>query len=177
MIKEALALNDLRYQVELLSALNDKLTTKEKMCDFILNTSASAFVYQDFDDSQIQMMGNWEQFFDFNFRTVSDFMKILDVVEEKYADDLKEILYLEKTRETRKSDVFKFKGKRKWFECETSVAYNEYMQPIKKVVRFKDVSKSKMQNDELAYMAYYDVLTGLYNRNYFNFSISPDFLA
>ena len=160
-------MNDLRYQVELLSALNDKLTTKEKMCDFILNTSASAFVYQDFDDSQIQMMGNWEQFFDFNFRTVSDFMKILDVVEEKYADDLKEILYLEKTRETRKSDVFKFKGKRKWFECETSVAYNEYMQPIKKVVRFKDVSKSKMQNDELAYMAYYDVLTGLYNRNYF----------
>ena len=167
MIKEALALNDLRYQVELLSALNDKLTTKEKMCDFILNTSASAFVYQDFDDSQIQVMGNWEQFFDFNFRTVSDFMKILDVVEEKYADDLKEILYLEKAQETRKSDVFKFKGKRKWFECETSVAYNEFMQPIKKVVRFKDVSKSKMQNDELAYMAYYDVLTGLYNRNYF----------
>ena len=167
MIKEALALNDLRYQVELLSALNDKLTTKEKMCDFILNTSASAFVYQDFDDSQIQVMGNWEQFFDFNFRTVSDFMKILDVVEDKYADDLKEILYLEKTQETRKSDVFKFKGKRKWFECETSVAYNEFMQPVKKVVRFKDVSKSKMQNDELAYMAYYDVLTGLYNRNYF----------
>lgn len=160
-------MNDLRYQVELLSALNDKLTTKEKMCDFILNTSASAFVYQDFDDSQIQVMGNWEQFFDFNFRTVSDFMKILDVVEDKYADDLKEILYLEKTQETRKSDVFKFKGKRKWFECETSVAYNEFMQPVKKVVRFKDVSKSKMQNDELAYMAYYDVLTGLYNRNYF----------
>lgn len=160
-------MNDLRYQVELLSALNNKLTTKEKMCDFILNTSASAFVYQDFEDSQIQIMGNWEQFFDFNFRTASDFSKIVDVVEEKYADGLKEILYLEKTLETRKSDVFKVKGKRKWFECETSVAYNEFMQPIKKVVRFKDVSKSKMQNDELAYMAYYDVLTGLYNRNYF----------
>lgn len=160
-------MNDLRYQVELLSALNDKLTAKEKMCDFILNTSASAFVYQDFEDAQIQVMGNWEQFFDFNFRNTSDFMKILDVIEEKYADNLKEILYLEKTQETRKSDVFKLKGKRKWFECETSVAYNEFMQPLKKVVRFKDVSKSKMQNDELAYMAYYDVLTGLYNRNYF----------
>ncbi len=161
------AVNDLRYQVELLSALNNKLTSKEKMCDFILNTSASAFVYQDFEESQIQIMGNWEQFFDFNFRTASDFMKILDVVEEKYAEALKELLYLEKYQETRKADVFKVKGKRKWFECETSVAYNEFMQPLKKVVRFKDVSKSKMQNDELAYMAYYDVLTGLYNRNYF----------
>lgn len=160
-------MNDLKYQVELLSALNDKLTSKEKMCDFILNTSASAFVYQDFEDGQFQIMGNWEQFFDFKFRTASDFIKILDVVEEKNADALKEILFLEKTQEARKADVFKVKGKRKWFECETSIAYNEFMQPLKKVVRFKDVSKSKMQNDELAYMAYYDVLTGLYNRNYF----------
>ena len=160
-------MNDMRYQVELLNALNSKLTTKEKMCDFILNTSASAFIYQDFEESQIQIMGNWEQFFDFNFRTASDFVKIIDVAEEKYSEDLKEILFLEKTQETRKSDVFKVRGKRKWFECETNVAYNEFMQPIKKVVRIKDVSKSKMQNDELAYMAYYDVLTGLYNRNYF----------
>ena len=160
-------MNELRYQVELLSALNDKLTTKEKMCDFILNTSASAFVYQDYEESQIQVMGNWEQFFDFNLRTVSDLLKVLDFVEEKYADELKKILFLEKTQETRRSSVFKLKGKRRWFECETSVAYNEFEQPLKKVVRFKDVSKSKMQNDELAYMAYYDVLTGLYNRNYF----------
>ncbi len=160
-------MNDLKYQVELLSALNDKLTSKEKMCDFILNTSASAFVYQDFEEGQFQIMGNWEQFFDFKFRTASDFIKILEVVEEKNADVLKEILFLEKTQEARKADVFKLKGKRKWFECETSIAYNEFMQPLKKVVRFKDVSKSKMQNDELAYMAYYDVLTGLYNRNYF----------
>lgn len=160
-------MNDLRYQVELLSALNNKLTAKEKMCDFILNTSASAFVYQDFEESQIQIMGNWEQFFDFNFRTTSDFMKILDFVEDKNVEALKEILYLEKYQESRKADVFKMKGKRKWFECETSVEYNDFLQPLKKVVRFKDVSKSKMQNDELAYMAYYDVLTGLYNRNYF----------
>jgi len=160
-------LNDLKYQVELLTALNDKLTAKEKMCDFILNTSSSAFVYQDFEESQIQVMGNWEQFFEFHFRNTSDFVKILDVIDEKYKDDIKEILFLEKKQETRKSDVFKIKGKRRWIECETSVAYNEFMQPIKKVVRFKDVSKSKMQNDELAYMAYYDVLTGLYNRNYF----------
>lgn len=160
-------MNDLRYQVELLSALNNKLTSKEKMCDFILNTSASAFVYQDFEESQIQIMGNWEQFFDFNFRTTSDFVKILDYVEDKNVEALKEILYLEKSQENRKADVFKMKGKRKWFECETSVEYNDFLQPLKKVVRFKDVSKSKMQNDELAYMAYYDVLTGLYNRNYF----------
>lgn len=160
-------MNDLRYQVELLTALNDKLATKEKMCDFILNTSSGAFIYHDFEESKIQVMGNWDQFFSFQFKNVSDYIKILDVIDEKDAECLKEILYLEKTQETRKSDIFKVKGKRRWFECEANVEYNEFMQPVKKVVRFKDVSKSKMQNDELAYMAYYDVLTGLYNRNYF----------
>ena len=89
-------MNDLRYQVELLSALNNKLTTKEKMCDFILNTSASAFVYQDFEESQIQVLGNWDQFFDFKFKTASDFTKLLEVVEEKSAEQLREILFLEK---------------------------------------------------------------------------------
>ena len=160
-------MNDSRYQVELLTALNDKLVTKEKMCDFILNTSSGAFIYQEFEETKIQVMGNWDQFFNFQFKNVSDYVKILDIIDEKDTDGLKEILYLEKTQETRKADIFKVKGKRRWFECEANVEYNEFMQPLKKVVRFKDVSKSKMQNDELAYMAYYDVLTGLYNRNYF----------
>ena len=61
-------MNDLRYQVELLSALNDKLTTKEKMCDFILNTSSGAFIYQEFEETKIQVMGNWDQFFNFQFK-------------------------------------------------------------------------------------------------------------
>ena len=39
--------------------------------------------------------------------------------------------------------------------------------PADKIVRFKDVTKFNSQNDELSYVAYYDLLTGLYNRNYF----------
>jgi len=39
--------------------------------------------------------------------------------------------------------------------------------PKEKVIRFKDITKFKSQDEELAYMAYYDMLTGLYNRNYF----------
>ena len=34
-------------------------------------------------------------------------------------------------------------------------------------MRIRDITKFKKQNEELRYMAYYDVLTGLYNRNYF----------
>ena len=31
----------------------------------------------------------------------------------------------------------------------------------------QNITKQKTQNEELLYMAYYDSLTGLYNRNYF----------
>ncbi len=160
-------MNDLRYQVELLSALNSKLTMKERMCDFILDTSANAFIYQDFEDDDLQIVGNWDQFFQFKFRTPSDYMKILEYADEKNVEQLKEALFLEKTGETKRIMNFKVKGRHVWYECDASVAYDEFMNPLKKVLRFKDVSKSKIQNDELTYMAYYDALTGLYNRNYF----------
>lgn len=165
--KGGVSMDDLRYQVKLLSAMNNKLTMRDKMFDFIFNTSANAFIYHDFEESQIQIVGNWEQFFDFKFKTASDYSKILEYVDEKNVLQLREVLFLEKKQEEKKSYIFQVKGKRAWYECETSVCYNEFMQPLKKVVRFKDVSKNKMQNDELAYMAYYDTLTGLYNRNYF----------
>ena len=50
------------------------------------------------------------------------------------------------------------------FEC--TVQYENGV-PAEKVLRIRDITKFKKQNEELRYMAYYDVLTGLYNRNYF----------
>ena len=114
-------MNDLRYQVELLSALNDKLSAKEKMCDFILQTSANAFIYQDFIEGQFQIAGGWDNFFQFKFRTSSDYQQILEYADEKFVEELKDNLYLEKTGETKRTIVFKIKGKRKWYECEANV--------------------------------------------------------
>ena len=50
---------------------------------------------------------------------------------------------------------------------EVNIVYDDNGQPTDKIIRFKDVTKFNAQNDELTYMAYYDILTGLYNRNYF----------
>ena len=61
----------------------------------------------------------------------------------------------------------KLRDKRLCIEVEVNVVYNALGNPTDKIVRFKDVTKFNSQNDELTYLAYYDVLTGLYNRNYF----------
>ena len=57
------------------------------------------------------------------------------------------------------------------FKCgpkfEVTVTYSETDEPSEKIIRIRDVTKRKKQTEELKYMAYYDSLTGLYNRNYF----------
>lgn len=59
------------------------------------------------------------------------------------------------------------KDSRLCIEVEVNIVYNADGKPTDKIIRFKDVTKLNAQKDELTYMAYYDILTGLYNRNYF----------
>lgn len=161
-------MDELRYQVDLLNALNQKLTSEEKMLRLICETSSSAFLYVNFEENIVKTLGNWDYFFKgIEIREVKDITKIYSEVEDKYVLPLRELLFLEKTQIQSDSGIVRLKDGKTWMECEISVIYDEGGFPTDKVIRFKNVSKFQNQNDELTYMAYYDVLTGLYNRNYF----------
>lgn len=161
-------MEELRYQVDLLSALNQKLTSEEKMLRLICETSSSAFLYVNFEENIVKTLANWDYFFPgVEIKDTKDIAKLYAEVEDKYVLPLRELLFLEKTELQSDSGIIKLKDGRTWVECEVSIIYNEGNFPTDKIVRFKNVSKFQNQNDELTYMAYYDVLTGLYNRNYF----------
>ena len=161
-------MEELRYQVDLLSALNQKLTSEEKMLRLICETSSSAFLYVNFEENIVKTLANWDYFFPgVEIKDTKDIAKLYAEVEDKYVLPLRELLFLEKTELQSDSGIIKLKDGKTWVECEVSIIYNEGNFPTDKIVRFKNVSKLKKQNDELTYMAYYDVLTGLYNRNYF----------
>ena len=161
-------MEELRYQVDLLSALNQKLTSEEKMLRLICETSSSAFLYVNFEENIVKTLANWDYFFPgVEIKDTKDIAKLYAEVEDKYVLPLRELLFLEKTELQSDSGIIKLKEGKTWVECEVSIIYNEGNFPTDKIVRFKNVSKFQNQNDELTYMAYYDVLTGLYNRNYF----------
>ena len=161
-------MEELRYQVDLLSALNQKLTSEEKMLRLICETSSSAFLYVNFEENIVKTLANWDYFFPgVEIKDTKDIAKLYEEVEDKYVLPLRELLFLEKTELQSDSGIIKLKDGKTWVECEVSIIYNEGNFPTDKIVRFKNVSKFQNQNDELTYMAYYDVLTGLYNRNYF----------
>ncbi len=160
-------MDELRYQVDLLNAINQKLGNDEKMYRLICDTSESAFIYQNLETDTIRTLANWDFFFDFEINESKDITILFNYVDENYVMALRELLYLEKTGLKKDSAMLKLKDGKTWVECEVSVIYNEAGNPTDKVLRFKNITKIKNQNDELIYMAYYDVLTGLYNRNYF----------
>lgn len=160
-------MEELKYQVDLLNAMNEKLTREEKMLRLICETSNSAFLYYNYEEQQLRTIANWDYFFDFTVTDIHDLSRLYDCVEEKYVIPLKEVLFIEEQKLKSQSIEVKLKDRRLCIEVEVSVVYDAMDNPTDKVIRFKDVTKFNSQNDELTYMAYYDMLTGLYNRNYF----------
>lgn len=137
------------------------------MLRLICETSNSAFLYYNYEEGTVQTIANWDYFFDFKVTNKMDFNRFYDCVEEKYISPLREALFIEKRGMKSTTIDVKMKESKMWVEVETNIIYNEQGHPTDKIVRFKDVTKFNSQNDELTYMAYYDILTGLYNRNYF----------
>lgn len=160
-------MDKLRYQVDLLSALNQKLRSNERMYRTICDTSRNAFLYYAFEEERLETLGNWKYFFDMEILTIKDISKIYDYIEEAYIYAMRDALFLEKSGESYVALECYNRLSKLWMECEVSVNYDSNGLPMDKVIKFRDITKYKRQNDELVYLAYYDELTGLYNRNYF----------
>ncbi|MDE7133079.1 MAG: bifunctional diguanylate cyclase/phosphodiesterase [Lachnospiraceae bacterium] len=160
-------MEELKYQVDLLNAMNEKLAREGKMLRLICETSNSAFLYYNYEEQQLRTIANWDHFFDFTVTDIHDLGRLYDCVEDKYVIPLKEVLFIDEQKLKSQAIEVKLKDRRLCIEVEVNVVYDTMDNPTDKVIRFKDVTKFNSQNDELTYMAYYDMLTGLYNRNYF----------
>jgi diguanylate cyclase (GGDEF)-like protein len=158
---------DLEYELNLLDATNQKLRKDEKMLRLICETSDNAFLYYSFEEDRVQTVANWDHFFHFPITDSKDLKKLYDCVDEKDVMALRDVLFIEKQGIKNKSAEVRLQASPMCVEVEVNVVYDEENRPLDKVIQFKDVTKFNIQNDEIKYMAYYDLLTGLYNRNYF----------
>lgn len=160
-------MNELHYQLDLLKAMNQKLSEKERMYHMVCDSVEGTYLYFSFAKNQVSVLGQWSNFFDFEVCEPRDFSKLLEIVDEPYLLSLREALYLEKSGNETASVECMLKEKKVWLRFCVQVYYNQAGQPTDKVIYISNTTKAHIQNEELEYMAYYDGLTGLYNRNYF----------
>lgn len=160
-------MEDLRYQVDLLTALNQKLKSNERMYKLICDTSNRAFIYINYINNFVQTVGKWDSFFDFSINEAADLPLILSKFSEENQSELRRLLYIEKEGKNFQELDLKLNDDKTWLRVEVSVEVDETGLPSDKLIAFSDVTKIKIHQDELTFMAYYDYLTNLYNRNYF----------
>lgn len=157
----------MHYQLDLLTAMNQKLLGNDKMFRMICGTSSNAFLYYDYAADKFETLGCWEQYFPVRLESSSDLKKILEYIKEPYQQGVEATINCDRTGKETQTVECEMSGQKRWLEFEVTVTYDEQEKPSEKIIRIRDITKSKEQKDELQYLAYYDTLTGLFNRNYF----------
>lgn len=160
-------MDEVRYKLELLKAMNQKITETERMYNMICETSNNAFFYYNYQTKQMTILGKWNDFFDCELKDIRDLQKWVNCVDEQYRARFQDFLNIEKDGKLDETMQATTQNGKQWIEMECSINYNSVGRPTDKVVRIKDITSLKKKNDELSFMAYYDALSGLFNRNYF----------
>lgn len=160
-------MSELHYELNLLKAMNQKLTDNERMYQMICKSATGAFLYCSFEKQQVSTLGRWDEFFDFTIKEMKEIPRLLDVVDEGSQMQLRDVLFLEKIGGETATAECLLKDKRNWLQFCANVYYGEDGKPVDKVININNITKLRKQNEELLYMTYYDGLTGLCNRNYF----------
>ena len=160
-------MSELHYQLDLLKAMNQKLTEKERMYHTVFESAVGAFLYYSFERNQVSTLGQWKDFFNFEISEPKQISKLLDAVDESFAVTLRDVLYLEKTGQEAATAECMLKNTKIWLLFHSKIYYGTNGQPVDKVIYISNITKIRSQNEELTYMAYYDSMTGLFSRNYF----------
>ena len=90
-------MDELRYQVDLLNAMNKKLADREKMYRMICDMSSCAYLYVSVKEQSVKVLGNWQAFFCFHVQNISDIDQIYHYVDELDATKLARVLDNEDT--------------------------------------------------------------------------------
>ncbi len=161
-------MNDLKYQIDLLTAKNEKLAGNERIYKAISDISGNAYIYIDLKNNDREMIGCWGKWA--SRLGISAFEP--DQLQNYVAEDMREefiktIVDMEKNHIHEASMEVKSIEDKVWIECKAIVYYDESGVPVEKVACCTEITKLRAQREELEYLAYYDALTGLCNRNYF----------
>ncbi|MBO4373932.1 MAG: GGDEF domain-containing protein [Lachnospiraceae bacterium] len=156
------------YQFDLLKEENRQLSLDKHIFDKFLDVSGNAYFCYGFENGNFHCVGNFAGMLGVDVNTIDDIALIRDVIKAEEADTVMDIL---STDPEKNADIitkeFALKTGRKWIEINAFTIRDDEGFPVEKYVCFRNITRLKVQKDELTYLAYYDNQTGLINRNFF----------
>lgn len=159
-------MDDLQYQLDMLKAVNNKIGESERMYKLIVERASLSFIYYSVEKDKYYSMGAFKRFFGFDIKGPKDLDRFFEFFDAGKISRIKEVFFSEVfSRNEEGIDVLDSHGE-KWFRIICSKIYDGDVL-TDKVIKVIDITRDMSRSEELLYMAYYDSLTGIYNRNYF----------
>lgn len=162
-------MEDLKYQIDLLTALNDRLMTSEHIYKSVADFSGYLYIYKEYKTQTAELVGPWDDAVSERITQVPyDERYMLNLINDEDLSLYTDAIYKMESLNMKENKIeIRTKTKFAWVECEAKIIYDDNGAPVEKIIAYRDITKRKAQNEEIAYLAYNDSLTGLYSRNYF----------
>jgi len=159
-------MEEMRYQLDYLQAMNKKLDADRRIYQNIVNTSQTGLLYYSFEDNSLSVFGNYNKFFpDVNIQSLRDLYDYLDSQEVLEIEEIKKFLYCERY-ELNQYEIDMPLGDI-WCHASCLNIYDNADSVHAKIFRFTDNTTLYRQNEELRDAVYLDKTTGMFNREYF----------
>ena len=136
------------------------------MYKLIVERASLSFIYYSVEKDKYFSMGGFQRFFGFDIKGPKDLERFFEFFDASKISRIKEVFFSEVfSRNEEAIDVLDSHGE-KWYRIICSKIYDGDIL-TDKVIKVIDITRDMSRSEELLYMAYYDSLTGIYNRNYF----------
>ena len=164
------------YRIDLLEAQNAKLSKSERIYRMICESSDFGYIYQNLSGDEIQTFGAFENLFGIKMQRSRDFDLLYDKFFEEDRNIVADTFFPEKEDNIFATCECRSTNEHVWYRIITRIEKEEDTDSVDKIITIMNITKEKAQHSDLLYMAYYDITTGIYNRNYF-VSLLTEFIS
>lgn len=157
----------LKFKIDLMQAETEKSIYNEHIYKTAINMSDDSFIYENLKTNKVVVSENFHSMFGLQEDVELNNRVLLNTISEEDKLIINQIMMEKLENISNRVIEFKLVDDKTWIMANIKINFDADEKPIEKITFFRNITSIKKKNEELKYMAYFDLLTGLFNRNYF----------
>lgn len=157
----------LRFKMDLMKAETEKLMYHEHIYKAALNMSEDAFIYEDIKNGKMVISEQFNSMFGLQEEKSFNQNILINSISDDDKTMISRLLSTKSEELSNRMIEFRLSDNKTWIMANVKITMSEENLPTERIIFFRNITSVKKKSEELKYMAYFDLLTGLFNRNYF----------